>query len=93
MKIDTTWLLFGVVAGGMGVALIALGSLLSGFLMCSGVLGWLFVANNTGQLFIEEDDEEDLLNDTNGSSGNRPFNKSNSPVKGAMRSVPLISLL
>ena len=37
MKIDTTWLLFGVVAGGMGVALIALGSLLSGFLMCGPV--------------------------------------------------------
>jgi hypothetical protein len=59
MKIDTTWLLFGVVAGGMGVTLIALGSLLSGFLMCSGVLGWLFVANNTGQLFIEDDEDED----------------------------------
>ena len=59
MKIDTTWLLFGVVAGGMGVALIALGSLLSGFLMCSGVLGWLFVANNTGQLFIEDEDDVD----------------------------------
>ena len=27
MKIDTTWLLFGVVAGGMGVALIAGGLL------------------------------------------------------------------
>jgi len=61
MKIDITWLLFGVVAGGMGAALIAIGSVLSGFLMCSGVLGWLFVANNTGQLFIEDDndDEED----------------------------------
>lgn len=58
MKIDTTWLLFGVVAGGMGVALIALGSLLSGYLMCAGVLGWLFVANNTGQLWIEDEDEE-----------------------------------
>jgi hypothetical protein len=32
---------------------------LSGFLMCSGVLGWLFVANNTGQLFIEDDEDED----------------------------------
>jgi hypothetical protein len=36
--------------------------LLTGFLMCSGVLGWLFVANNTGQLFESEDptyDEDD----------------------------------
>ena len=43
---------------GLGICLIILDSL-SGYLMCFGVLGWLFVANNTGQLFIEEDDEED----------------------------------
>ena len=58
MKIDTTWLLFGVVVSGLGIALIALGSVLTGFLMVSGVLGWLFVANNTGQLWHEDEDEE-----------------------------------
>ena len=59
MKIDTTWLLFGVVVSGLGIALIALGSVLTGFLMCGGALGWLFVANNTGQLFIEDDNDEE----------------------------------
>jgi hypothetical protein len=32
---------------------------LTGFLMCGGALGWLLVANNTGQLFIEDDDEDE----------------------------------
>ena len=53
------WIVFTLAFGGAGVALIALGDLLTGFLMCSGVLGWLFVANNTGQLFIEDDEDED----------------------------------
>ena len=52
------WIVFTLAFGGAGVALIALGDLLTGFLMCSGVLGWLFVANNTNQLFIEDEDEE-----------------------------------
>jgi hypothetical protein len=53
--IKFNWILFTIVFGGAGVALIALGDLMTGFLMCSGVLGWLFVANNTGQLFEDED--------------------------------------
>jgi len=52
------WIGFTVVFGGMGIALIALGSL-AGYLMCMGVLGWLFVANNTGQLFTEDEDEDE----------------------------------
>ena len=59
MKLDTVWIMYAVVFGGLGILLIALGSELTGFLMCSGVLGWLFVANNTGQLWHEDDDEED----------------------------------
>ena len=38
------------------------GAMLTGYLMCAGVLGWLFIANNTGQLFEDEDptyDEEE----------------------------------
>jgi len=58
MKLDTIWIMYAVVFGGLGILLIALGSELTGFLMCSGVLGWLFVANNTGQLWIEDEDEE-----------------------------------
>jgi hypothetical protein len=27
--------------------------------MCYGVLVWLFIANNTDQLFIEKEDEEE----------------------------------
>tara|TARA_B110000037_G_scaffold30483_1_gene36545 strand:- start:39350 stop:39514 length:165 start_codon:yes stop_codon:yes gene_type:complete len=50
--------MFALVFGGAGVTLIALDALMPGFLMCSGVLGWLFVANNTNQLFIEDEDEE-----------------------------------
>ena len=57
MKIDTKWLLFTLFFGGLGICLIALGSL-SGYLICFGVLGWLFVANNTGQLWHEDEDEE-----------------------------------
>lgn len=52
------WIMFAVVFGGMGLVLIYLGAL-SGYLMCMGVLGWLFVANNTGQLFIEDEDEDE----------------------------------
>lgn len=51
------WVMFAVVFGGMGLVLMYLGSL-SGYLMCMGVLGWLFVANNTGQLFTEEEEDE-----------------------------------
>ena len=59
--INPLWIMFALVFGGLGIWLIILGSLLTGYLMCVGVLGWLFVANNTGQLFIEdeEDEEED----------------------------------
>ena len=49
------WIVFIIVFGGAGVALIALGDLMSGFLMCCITLGWLFVANNTGHLFEDED--------------------------------------
>ena len=52
------WVMFTVVFGGMGLVLMYLGSL-SGYLMCMGVLGWLFVANNTGQLFTEDEDEDE----------------------------------
>ena len=52
------WVMFAVVFGGMGLVLMYLGSL-SGYLMCMGVLGWLFVANNTGQLFTEDEDEDE----------------------------------
>jgi hypothetical protein len=58
MKLDTIWIMYAVVFGGLGILLIALGSVLTGFLMVSGVLGWLFVANNTGQLWHEDEDEE-----------------------------------
>ena len=58
MKLDTVWIMYAVVFGGLGILLIALGSELTGFLMCSGVLGWSFVANNTGQLWHEDEDEE-----------------------------------
>jgi len=58
MKLDTIWIMYAVVFGGLGILLIALDALMPGFLMCSGVLGWLFVANNTNQLFIEDEDEE-----------------------------------
>ena len=54
---NSLWIMFAVVFGGLGIWLIALDSLMSGFLMCSGVLGWLFVANNTGQLFTKDDEE------------------------------------
>ena len=60
--IKFNWILFTIVFGGAGVALMALGDLMLGYAICVGVLGWLFVANNTGQLFEEEDptyDEED----------------------------------
>ena len=60
--IKFTWIVFTIVFGGAGVALMALGDLMLGYAICVGVLGWLFVANNTGQLFEEEDptyDEED----------------------------------
>jgi hypothetical protein len=52
------WVMFAVVFGGMGLVLMYLGSL-SGYLMCMGVLGWLVVANNTGQLFTEDEDEDE----------------------------------
>jgi hypothetical protein len=52
------WVMFAVVFGGMGLVLMYLGSL-AGYLMCMGVLGWLFVANNTGQLFTEDEDEDE----------------------------------
>tara|TARA_B110000046_G_scaffold6837_1_gene7183 strand:- start:565 stop:753 length:189 start_codon:yes stop_codon:yes gene_type:complete len=58
MQINPLWIMFALVFGGAGVTLIALDALMPGFLMCSGVLGWLFVANNTNQLFIEDEDEE-----------------------------------
>ncbi len=58
MKLDAIWIMYAVVFGGLGIWLIALGSIMTGILMCAGVLGWLFVANNAGQLFIEDDDEE-----------------------------------
>jgi hypothetical protein len=58
MKLDTIWIMYAVVFGGLGILLIALGSELTGFLMVFGVLGWLFVANNTGQLWHEDEDEE-----------------------------------
>ena len=61
MQINPLWIMFTLVFGGLGIWLIALDSL-AGYLMCFGVLGWLFVANNTGQLFEEEDptyDEEE----------------------------------
>ena len=60
--IKFTWIVFTIVFGGAGIALMALGDLMLGYAMCVAVLGWLFVANNTGQLFEEEDptyDEEE----------------------------------
>ena len=60
--IKFTWIVFTIVFGGAGVALMALGDLMLGYAICVGVLGWLFIANNTGQLFEEEDptyDEDD----------------------------------
>jgi hypothetical protein len=56
--INPLWIAFTLFFGGLGICLIILDSL-SGYLMCFGVLGWLFVANNTDQLFIEDDDEEE----------------------------------
>ena len=56
--INPLWIAFTLFFCGLGICLIILDSL-SGYLICFGVLGWLFVANNTGQLFIEEDDEEE----------------------------------
>ena len=58
--INPLWIVFTLFFGGLGISLIVLDSL-SGYLICFGVLGWLFVANNTGQLFIEDD--EDYEND------------------------------
>ena len=63
MRVNGLWIMFTLVFGGMGIALLALGDLLTGYLMCTGVLGWLFVANNTGRLFIEDDDDEEWEND------------------------------
>ena len=60
--IKFNWILFTIVFGGAGIALMYLGELMLGYAMCVAVLGWLFVANNTGQLFEEEDpiyDEEE----------------------------------
>jgi|TARA_B110000240_G_scaffold148525_1_gene164327 hypothetical protein len=60
--IKFTWIVFTIVFGGAGVALMALGDLMLGYAICVGVLGWLFIANNTGQLFEDEDptyDEEE----------------------------------
>jgi|TARA_B110000259_G_scaffold176861_1_gene213415 hypothetical protein len=60
--IKFTWIVFTIVFGGAGIALMALGDLMLGYAICVAVLGWLFVANNTGQLFEEEDptyDEEE----------------------------------
>jgi len=56
--IKPLWIMFTVFFGGLGIWLIALDSL-SGYFMCYGVLIWLFIANNTDQLFIEDDDEEE----------------------------------
>lgn len=58
MKLDAIWIMYAVVFGGLGILLIALGSVMTGFLMCAGVLGWLFVANNASQLWIKDEDEE-----------------------------------
>ncbi len=58
MKLDAIWIMYAVVFGGLGICLIALGKLMTGFLMCAGVLGWLFVANNAGQLWVKDEDEE-----------------------------------
>jgi len=60
--IKFNWILFTIVFGGAGAALMFTGAMLTGYLMCAGVLGWLFIANNTGQLFEDEDptyDEEE----------------------------------
>ena len=57
--IKFTWIVFTIVFGGAGVALMALGELMLGYAMCVAVLGWLFVANNTGQLFEPEDEDYD----------------------------------
>ena len=60
--IKFTWIVFTIVFGGAGIALMALGDLMLGYAICVAVLGWLFVANNTGQLFEDEDptyDEEE----------------------------------
>jgi len=58
MQVNPLWIMFALVFGGLGIWLIALDSL-AGYLMCFGVLGWLFVANNTNQLFIEDEEYED----------------------------------
>jgi hypothetical protein len=58
MQINPLWIVFTLFFGGLGICLIVL-DVLAGYLMCFGVLGWLFVANNTDQLFIEDDDEEE----------------------------------
>ncbi len=60
--IKFNWILFTIVFGGAGIALMYLGELMLGYAMCVAVLGCLFVANNTGQLFEQEDptyDEEE----------------------------------
>ena len=61
--INPLWIMFALVFGGLGIWLIALDALMAGWLMCSGVLGWLFVANNTGQLFINDEEDEEYEDD------------------------------
>jgi hypothetical protein len=58
MQINPLWIVFTVFFGGLGICLIVL-DMLAGYLMCYGVLVWLFIANNTDQLFIKKDDEEE----------------------------------
>jgi len=65
--IKPVWIIFAVFFGGLGIWLILLDELMLGYLMCVAVLGWLFVANNTGRLFTEEDDEEVTNTKKNGS--------------------------
>jgi len=58
---NTLWMAFTLLFGVHGICRIILDSI-AGYLMCYGVLVWLFIANNTDQLFIEkekEDEEED----------------------------------
>jgi hypothetical protein len=64
MQVNVKLVIFTVLFGGMGLALMALGDYVTGYLMCCGVLLWLFIVNNTGHLFIEtDDDNEDYEND------------------------------
>lgn len=58
MQINPLWIVFTLFFGGLGIWLIVLDAL-AGYLMCYGVLVWLFIANNTDQLFIEKDDDEE----------------------------------